>query len=422
MRNNPSKTNSLAKDLELARYDAVRWTEEAVKSGFALNHALQNAAIRPWGGKTYSVPTIERWYYAYRAGGFDAIKLKDRSDKGTTKALSAELLDALAKARREHPMINITSLIRHMEDTGILAPHSVSHSTIYRHFLKLGLDRRTMKTLHHNTSNGPTKAFEFAFANQLWMTDAMTGPTLKTEKGAVQRTCLLAFIDDCSRVCPHGQFYPVEKLAFFLDCFKYALRSRGIPESLYTDNGGVFTSRHLQTVCAALGVNLIHHKPYHAWSKGKIERFFLTVQSDFEQRLVFKPVKNIAELNDRFWHWLNVEYHQRQHGALDGQAPVERFAARAAKLRVVSHEMDLEGLFLARVMRKVRLDATISLDRRTFEVPVSHRGRNVEVRYEPFNLSRVEIWMNDTFVAKATPCDKYLNSHTFEKENYEKPE
>jgi len=38
-------------------------------------------------------------------------------------------------------------------------------------------------------------------------------------------------------------------------------------------------------VCANFGIRLIHAKPYAAWSKGKIERFFLTVQSDFEQRL-----------------------------------------------------------------------------------------------------------------------------------------
>lgn len=423
MKNNtqsPDDSNRLAKDTELARYDAVRWIEEAIKSGFPLYRAIQNAAVRPWDNKTYSVPSLERWFYAYREGGFDALRLQVRSDKGTAKALSPEACEALVKCRKEHPELNITSLVRHLQTMGVITPGSVSISTIYRHFARLGLDKRTMKTLQNIVTSGPTKAFEFAFSNQLWMTDAMTGPTLRN--GKAQRTYLLAFIDDCSRVCPHGQYYPAERLEYFLDCFKQALRSRGVPEKLYTDNGGIFTSRHVQTICAALSIGLIHAKPYHSWSKGKIERLFLTVQHDFEQRLVFEPVTSIEDLNSRFWQWLNAEYHQRKHGALDGQAPGDRFAARAGQLRVVHDDMDLDGLFLARGTRKVRLDATISLDGKTFEVPVGLRGRLVEVRYDPFAFARVEIWLDDRFIGEAKLCDKYLNSRTFDKENYEKSE
>jgi hypothetical protein len=68
------------------------------------------------------------------------------------------------------------------------------------------------------------------------------------------------------------------------------------------------------------------------------------------------------------------------------------------------------------------LDGTISLEGRVFETPVALRGRDVEVRYDPFAFARVEIWLNDQFVGNAKLCDKYLNSRTFDKENYEKPE
>ena len=215
MKNNtqdPDDSNRLAKDTELARYDAVRWIEEAVKSGIPLYRAIQNAAVRPWGGKTYSVPTLERWYYAYRGAGFDALRLRERADKGIAKALSPDTCDVLAKIRKEHPDLNITSLVRQMEATGVITPGSVSISTIYRHFARIGLDRRTMKALQNTVTGGPTKAFEFAFSNQLWMTDAMIGPALRNGTGPAQKTHLLAFIDDCSRVCPHGQYYSAESL------------------------------------------------------------------------------------------------------------------------------------------------------------------------------------------------------------------
>jgi len=425
MKNNtpcPEDSNRLAKDTELARYDAVRWIEEAVKSGLPLYRAIQNAAVRPWGGKIYSEPTLERWYYAYREGGFDVLRLRERADKGCVKVLSPEAVEMLEKMRKDHPELNITSLVRQMETTGIITPGSVSISTVYRHLTRLGLDKRTMKALQNLVTSGPAKAFEFAFSNQLWMTDAMTGPALRNGKGPVQKTCLLAFIDDCSRVCPHGQYYPAERLEYFLDCFKQALRSRGVPEKLYTDNGKIFTSRHVQTICAALSIGLIHAKPYHAWSKGKIERWFLTVQRDFEQRLVFEPVTSIESLNSRFWQWLNAEYHQRKHGALDDHSPADRFCERAGRIKCIDDDVDLDGLFLARTTRRVRLDATISLDSRIFEVPVALRGRDVEVRYDPFAFVRVEIWLNGQFIGNARICDKYLNSRTFDKENYEKPE
>lgn len=48
----------------LARYDAVRFVEEAVKSGLPLRRALEVAHEREWGGRRYGQPTIEDWYYA----------------------------------------------------------------------------------------------------------------------------------------------------------------------------------------------------------------------------------------------------------------------------------------------------------------------------------------------------------------------
>jgi transposase InsO family protein len=418
MKNNDSssrQSNALASKQALARYDAVRWIEEAVKSGLTLSQALSCASTRPWGGRTYSVPTLERWFYTYRAGGFEALELRPRIDKGKTRALSPETVEALLKWRKEYPQVKVTTLVRQLESAGVIDPGTVSMASIYRLLKKAGLDARSLKASGEAQLSGPTKAFEVAYANHLWMTDGMHGPRL----AGVGRTHLLALLDDCSRLCPHAQYYPAERWEHFLDTLKHALQCRGIPERLYTDNGKVFTNRHLQTICANLGIHLIHHKPYQAWSKGKIERFFRTVQSDFEQRLVFNPVDSIEQLNERFWAWLETEYHRRPHKGLDGQTPVERFAERSHHLHTLDAQMDVEGLFLARTTRRVRRDATISLEGRTFEVPVALRGRQVEVRYDPFTFSRVEIYLDEQYMGRATPCDRQLNSRTFDKENYE---
>jgi len=413
----PPKNGHWASDMALRRYDAVRYLEEAVRSGLPLRRALLAASERTWGGRIYKTSTLERWYYRYRRNGFDDLHNRPRSDKGLGRKLSPEAVEALLNMRRTRPELYVATLLRQLERQGTIEPGSVSLTTIYRVLQANGLDRASIKSAG---MQGPTKAFEFSWANQLWMTDGMRGPSLPLQKGGKPvRTHLLALIDDCSRLCPHAQYYPGEKTECFLDLFKHALCSRGIPEKLYTDNGSLFKSKHLCTVCANFGIRLIHAKPYAAWSKGKIERFFRTVQSDFEQSLVFDPAGDIKELNMRFWQWLEAEYHQRGHRSLDGQSPRDRFFERSKGLRTISPGMDVDGLFLKRTSRRVRRDATISLDGRMFEVPVSLRGRIVEVRFDPFTYERIEMYLADRKVGNGVLLNKELNSRTFRRENYE---
>lgn len=413
-----SNTSSWASTVALTRYDAVRYLEEAVRSGLPLSRALLAASQRTWNGRLYKVSTIERWYYRYRHNGFEHLASQPRNDKGKGRRLSPEATDRLLAMRRDKPDLYVATLLRQLEREGAIEPKSTSLTTIYRTLRSHGLDKASMKA---TGPAGPTKAFELSWANQLWMSDGMWGPSVAIEPGGKPvRAHLLALIDDCSRLCPHAQYYPGERIECFLDLFKHALRSRGLPEKLYTDNGALFRSDHLRSVCANFGIQLIHAKPYAAWSKGKIERFFRTVQSDFEQRLVFEPVKDLAELNLRFWRWLESEYHQRVHRSLDGQSPQVRFAERSQGLRSIPPQMDVDGLFLKRILRRVRRDATISLDGRMFEVPVSLRGRKVEVRFDPFSYNRIELYVEQRRMGDATPLDKQLNAQIYNRRDYDR--
>ena len=417
MKNEPG-TGSWASPKALARYDAVRFVEEAVKSGLPLCRALDAAREREWGGRRYGAPTIEDWYYQYRHLGLAGLEDIPRKDKGHVRALAPETVEAFLTLRRAQPQVHATTLLRQLEADGVLAQRSVSMSTLYRALAREGLDRRSVRA-GSAVLKGPTKAFEFSWANQLWMTDGMWGPSVPLEPGGKPvRAHLLALLDDCSRLCTHGQYYPAERIECFLDVLKQALQARGIPEKLYTDNGSLFVSEHLRTVCANFGIRLIHAKPYAAWSKGKIERFFLTVQSDFEQRLVFAPVADLAELNKHFWRWLECEYNAREHRALDGHSPQHRFQERSEGLRPIPAGMDVDGLFLLRARRRVRRDATISIAGGLWEVPPACRGRQVDVHYDPFLWTRVELYVEGRKVGDARRCDKNLNARTFGLENY----
>jgi putative transposase len=410
--NQPSDLEALA----LARHAAVSWIQEALKQNFTLARATALASERSWGDKTYSAATLENWYYLWRHQGFAALHRQARSDKGCRKALGPEACQALLELRQKYPQLKIKVLVRQLLEKGTLQPGTFSLPSVYRLLAAHQLDARSLK--HLPPAGGPTKAFECALTNELWMTDMMFGPTLKLASGKVLQTRLFGLLDDCSRLVPHAQYYDSEKLHWFLDCLRQGLARRGFPDKLYTDQGKIFTSHHLQIVCANLGVRLCHAKPYAAWSKGKQERWFRTLQMDFEARLIIDPVQSLEELNARLWRWIESEYHQRPHSALEGQTPAERFAQRALSLRTADAQTDWEALFLSRVQRRVRLDATFSLEGQLWEAPVHLRGQLIEVRFNPFDWKRVEIWVGGKCLAPAHRCDKQLNAKTYTIQDY----
>jgi transposase InsO family protein len=412
MQNDP---NATSQEPALVRHNAVSWIQQSLSQGHTLGRALALASQLAWGGRHYSPRTLEGWLYEYRAAGFAALLRQSRRDKGQIRALPPEGVQAILKLRLSQPALSVTALVRQLLAQGVLEPGTFSMPSVYRVLRREGLDRPRLLA----ETNGPAKAFETELPNTLWMADIMDGPTLRLGQ-RVLRTFLFATLDDCSRLVPHAEYYENEKLRCLLDCLQQAFACRGLPEKLYTDQGKIFTCSHLRLVCANLRIHLLHARPYAAWSKGKIERFFQTAQKDFEARLRLDPVHDLDGLNNRFWQWLESEYHRRAHSALGGQSPAQRFAQKAVSLRQLPADTDWQRLFLARATRRVRLDATVSLEGNLWEVPVHLRGRQIELHYDPFDWSRVEVWYRDSFAALARRCDKHLNARTYGPSDYER--
>lgn len=411
--------------LALAQHAAGCWVEQAIKELSGVQRALALARERPWGGQFYSASTLEGWLYTFRKEGFSGLCRPTRKDKGPRKALSPEACEALIRWRRQYPQIKVNVVVRQLIEKGILQPGPFSRPSVYRLLAEHGLDPRSMKSNPHLPAgplSGPTKAFECARSNELWMTDMMFGPPLTLANGQVLQTRLFGLLNDGARLVPHAQYYDSEKLCNFPDPCRQGLARRGFPDKLYPDRGKIFPSLHLRMVCANLNVRLLHAKPYAAWSKGKQERFFRTLQEDFEARLIPDPVRSLEELNRRLWRWIESEYPQRAHRALDGQGPAQRFTERAVPLRLADPQTDWLRLFLTRAQRRVRLDATIRLEGQLWEVPGHLRGRLVELRYDPLAWERVEVWLHDVYVARAKRCDKQLDSPTYSDHDYERPD
>jgi hypothetical protein len=213
---------------------------------------------------------------------------------------------------------------------------------------------------------------------------------------------LAAFIDDFSRLLPHGEFYWDEKFPALENTLKKALLKRGIPEIIYVDNGKIFSARRLDAVCAALGIRKISCQPYSPEGKGKIERFFRTVREDFLAEPEVQKVQTLHELNKLFWGWLEVAYHQRLHSSTNA-TPLERWQQHLGHYHRPVDEKELIELFLWQVDRKVSNIGLVSVEGIDFEVDGILKQRRVQVRYNPFDLSWIQIYYQGRFFQKAYP-------------------
>ncbi|WP_308460702.1 transposase family protein [Streptomyces sp. Ru72] len=72
---------------------------------------------------------------------------------------------------------------------------------------------------------------------------------------------MFAFVDDYSRVIVGRRFGFAEDTVRLAAALRPALSARGVPESVYVDNGSDFVDIWLQRACASLAIRLTHSKP-----------------------------------------------------------------------------------------------------------------------------------------------------------------
>jgi len=380
------------------------------------------ARLREKAAADYSIPgsnrirvapeTLRHWLKDYRRGGFDALLPKGRADQGRSRALPQTLADALLSLKDEQPHLSIPQLIRavagSVPDTVTPAP-----STVHRLLKRAGLMDKAGDAAE---SGQDRRRFAFAHPGQMWMSDVMHGPSVALPGSRTRRkTYLIAFLDDATRVVPYCAFAMSENTQAFLPVFKQALVRRGLPQRLYVDNGANYRSQQLALVCARLGVALIHARPYQPQGKGKQERFFRTVRSQLLACLSAADTDSLDNLNRRLWAWVEAEYHHSPHRGLDGQTPLDRWAASSATSeqppRLLDPKLDLDALFLFETKRRVQRDRTVSLNGTLFEVDAALVGQTVTLRHDPSApLTRgIEVWHDARLVERARPLDAYAN-------------
>jgi putative transposase len=335
--------------------------------------------------------TIDRWVVARRDGGFEALVPEPRQCAPRTDADVVELAVGL---KMENPERTAAQVRRILAARLGCAP---SDRAIQRWFAA-----RELVTRPGGQPPAAFGRFQADAVNEIWTADLMNGPDV------AGRAChLAAIIDDRSRFLPGARFVRRPDAVRFAAVLRAAIRDHGIPKILYTDNGSCFTDASLQRTCAVLGIKLTHSAPGRPMGRGKIERVFETIQQQFmvevtgdDAHPARHPVSSLEELNDLLDRWVRAVYHARAHSET-GETPQARWAA-AAPLPPPDLAL-LKEAFSWSAVRLVRKTATVSVEGNTYSVDPFLAGRKVELVFDPFDMTRMDVYWQGRKAGTAVP-------------------
>ena len=192
---------------------------------------------------------------------------------------------------------------------------------------------------------------------------------------------VLNLIDDHSRLCLASHAFAVTTAADVVATFYDAAARHGLPASVFSDNGAMFTASFrgdrgaLATELAHLGIVFKHSRPYHPQTCGKVERFHQTVKKHLDAN----PARSLAQLQNRLDVFAAYYNDVRPHRAKQRMTPRAAYDARtkarpsgtpirdAGEFRIRHDRVDQTGKVTLRYAGKLR---HLGIGR-------AHKGRHV---------------------------------------------
>jgi transposase InsO family protein len=278
---------------------------------------------------------VSRLVARYRVEGDAAFEPRSRRPHGSPSALPRASVELIIRLRGE--------LTRQGLDAG---PHTIAWHLAEQHRLRVS-PASIWRTLNRAGLIVPEpkkkpKAAYVRFAaeqpNQMWQTD-FTHYRLTRPDGRLGADAeILCFIDDHSRYALSVTCHRSVTGPTVVAAFRQAVVHHGIPASVLSDNGMVFTTRFaggragrdtlngFQTLLRDLRVAQKHSKPNHPTTCGKVERF----QQTLKKWLTAQPrqpttVAELQSLCDQFVAYYN---NRRPHRSLNRRTPAAAYQAR----------------------------------------------------------------------------------------------
>ena len=374
-----------------------------------------------------SFRTLQRWVAQYRRSGLVALVRKSRADRGGRRAVSATIREVIEGLALERPPLPATSIHRQVKQFAETIGEPVpSYWMVYDLIRELP---ESLRTLAHRGPKVYGELFDLVHRrealkpNAVWQVDhAQLDILLIGEDGTATRPWLTIVIDDYSRAIAgyYLGFDPPSSLRTSLALRQGIWRKThphwhicGIPEILYSDNGADFTSKHLEQVAADLKMRLVFSIPGKPQGRGKIERFFRTVNEMFLCDLDGyagkgrrQPCLTLGQLEELFRTFLLEVYHRRVAAKAE-LTPSERWEEGGFLPRMPESLEQLDLLLMQEVRaRKVRRDGIHFQSFRYVSLALAaYVGEDVTIRYDPRDMGEIRVFYNDGFLCRAISAE-----------------
>ena len=323
----------------LERFEVIR---PFIENGVSLPEVIKEQDV--------SLRTAREWVERYRKYGLEGLNRKGRSDKGKLRRLPEELEQLTEAFALEKPRLSVATIHRKVctvaREKGLIEP---SYGVIYNIISQL--DQALLKLAHEGSkSYGNTHDLvyrrESTAPNELWQADhSVLDILVLNENGKAAKPWLTVIIDDYSRaICGYFISFNAPCAIHTALAFRQAIWRKvnhnwqvcGIPQTLYTDNGSDFISKHIEQVCIDLKIRTHFSLPGKPRGRGRIERFFSTVTQMLLMNLEgyspngiqdVKAVLGLEELAEKFENFVVQEYHHKPHSTT-GATPLERWTEK----------------------------------------------------------------------------------------------
>jgi transposase InsO family protein len=258
-----------------------------------------------------------------RAGGYEALQPRSRRPRSCRHQTSAQTVNAIVALRTELEAqghdAGAETIAYHLAQR---QKHIPSVSTIWRILRREGL----VVPEPHKRPRCSLIRFQAQLPNEMWQADITAWQLASGEVVEI-----LNQIDDHSRLFLGSDAYPRVKAADVVQSFHKAAELHGLPASLLTDNGAVFTGSYrggkvlLEYELERLGIEFKNSRPYHPQTCGKVERLHQTLKRYLAKQPPAETLQALQGQLDTFAHYYNAI---RPHRALGRRTPLQAYSAR----------------------------------------------------------------------------------------------
>lgn len=323
--------------------------------------------------RTVSASTIEKWYLAYKKGGFDALLPAGRSDAGTSRKLDDDLQQRIRYLKKEHPRMTAAEIFRKLRTDGSIHIGEVSQSTV----------ERFVRCLTEEAGTSATKdmrRYEREHINEVWCGDTCYGPYLQTPDGK-KRVYIIALIDDASRYIVGADLFFQDRFENLMAVIRSAVSKHGRPGLFNFDNGPAYHNMQMELLAARIGSAVHFNRPYTPVGKAKIERWFSTAKMQYFSSLDMRDFTDIEQFRDDFAAYAR-RYNQSPHSSLGGRSPQDRFFEEPQQTHRLTQD-EIEQFFLLEIERRVSADSVVMIGKTEYEVHYRYAKQRIRIRYSP---------------------------------------